>query len=86
MNEVWSVERLKLFAVVLGGISIPACAAGVLLARLHASSGWYYGVCLLLASLAFFRVMFPNIGIPVRYTELPPRSQGKAPRINPPNA
>ncbi len=68
---MWSVERLKLFCAVLVGISIPACAAGVLLAVVQAGSGWYVGVCTLLAGLGTFRVMFPGIGIPERYTELP---------------
>ncbi len=83
---MWSIERLKLFVAVLGGVSIPACAAGVLLARLHAGSDWYYGVCLLLASLAFFRVMFPGLGIPQRYIEFPPRKPAQTPNVSPPNA
>lgn len=83
---MWSIERLKLLIAVLVGISIPACAAGVFLARVHAGPGWYDAVGIFLAGLGVFRVMFPNVGIPVRYTEFPPRAPARTPDVRPPNA
>jgi len=84
---MWSIERVKLFGAVLAGISIPACASGVALALVHAGPGWYYGVCIFLSTLGTFRVMFPGIGIPERYTELPAsRSRNRTSDISSPSA
>ncbi len=70
---MWSIERLKLFAAVAVCISLMNIVADVALAGMHAGIDWYYGVAYFLAMLGVFRVMFPGIGIPERYTELPPR-------------
>jgi hypothetical protein len=71
---MWSIERLKLFGVMLVCVSVMNVLADVALAYLHAGMVWYYGVAYFLAMLCVFRVMFPGIGIPERYTEFPPRS------------
>jgi hypothetical protein len=83
---MWSVERLKLFAVVAVCVSLMNVAADVALAGMHAGIGWYYGVAYFLTMLGVFRVMFPSIGIPQRYTEFPPHTPGQTPDVNPPNA
>jgi hypothetical protein len=71
---MWSFERLKLFAAMLICVSVMNVLADVALAYMHAEMGWYYGVAYFLAMLCVFRVMFPGIGIPRRYNEIPPRS------------
>lgn len=83
---MWSVERLKLFVVVMIGVSLMNVLADVSLAAMHASIDWYYGVAYFLAMLGVFRVMFPGLGIPRRYTEMPPRSPIRTSRINPPDS
>ncbi len=80
------MERLKLFAVVAACVSVMNVLADVSLAAMHAGIGWYYGVAYFLAMLCVFRVMFPGLGIPERYTELPPRPQKRASNVSPPDA
>ena len=70
---MWSIERLKLFAATLVCVSVMNVLADVVLAFLRAGMDWYYGIAYFLAMLCVFRVMFPGLGIPRRYTELPPR-------------
>jgi len=82
---MWSIERLKLFAAILVCVSVMNVLADVVLAYLHAGMGWYYGVAYFLAMLCVFRVMFPGVGIPRRYTEIPPRSPEQKSGVNPPN-
>jgi hypothetical protein len=82
---MWSIERLKLFGVVLVSISVMNVLADVSLAAMHASIGWYYGVAYFLTMLGVFRVMFPGLGIPRRYTEFPP-PPGPTQNVSPPNA
>jgi hypothetical protein len=77
--NMWSVERLKLMAAVAVSISFMNLAADIALHSMHARIDWYYGVGYFLAMLGVFRVMFPAIGIPLRYTELPSsRSRDKS--------
>ncbi|HEY2535811.1 MAG TPA: hypothetical protein VGI24_02395 [Solirubrobacteraceae bacterium] len=81
---MWSIERLKLFAVVAVSVSVMNILADVSLAAMHAAIGWYYGVAYFLAMLGVFRVMFPGLGIPRRYTEFPP-PPGQTRDVSPPN-
>jgi hypothetical protein len=69
---MWSIERLKLLAVVAVSVSVMNVLADVALAGMHAGIDWYYGVAYFLAMLGVFRVMFPGLGIPRHYTEFPP--------------
>lgn len=75
---MWSVERLKLFVVVMIAVSLMNVLADVSLATMHAGIGWYYGVGYFFAMLGVFRVMLPGLGIPRRYTEIPPPEQKSA--------
>jgi hypothetical protein len=83
---MWSIERLKLFAMMAILVSVMNVLADVALAVMHAGMGWYYGVAYFLAMLCVFRVMFPGLGIPRRYTEFPPRSEKPTSHPNPPTA
>jgi hypothetical protein len=75
---MWSVERLKLFVVVMIAVSLMNVLADVSLAAMHAGINWYYGVAYFLTMLGVFRVMLPGLGIPRRYTEIPPPEQKSA--------
>ncbi len=82
---MWSIERLKLFGVMIVCVSVMNVLADVSLAAMHAGIDWYYGVAYFLAMLCVFRVMFPGLGIPRRYTEFPP-PPGQTRDVSPPNA
>lgn len=82
---MWSIERLKLLGVVLASISVMNVLADISLAAMHAAIGWYYGVAYFLTILGVFRVMFPGLGIPQRYTEFPP-PPGPTQDVSPPTA
>lgn len=82
---MWSIERLKLFAAMLVCVCVMNVLADVVLAYLHAGMGWYYGVAYFLAMLCVFRVMFPGVGIPRRYTEIPSQSPERKSGVNRPN-
>lgn len=83
---MWSIERLKLFGVMLVCVSVMNVLADIALAGMHAGIDWYYGVAYFLTMLCVFRVMFPGLGIPERYTEFPPRSQKPTSDVSPPGA
>lgn len=83
---MWSIERLKLFAAVLVCISVMNVVADLSLAVMHAGIDWYYGVAYLLGMLGVFRVMFPGLGMPARYTEFPPKPPQQTSDVSPPSA
>lgn len=83
---MWSIERLKLLAVVAVCIGVMNVLADVSLAAMHAGINWYYGVGYFLAMLGVIRVMLPGLGIPARYTDFPPKPPQQASHVKPPNA
>jgi hypothetical protein len=83
---MWSIERLKLLAAVAVCIGLMNILADISLAAMHAGIDWYYGVGYFLAVLGVVKVMLPGLGIPARYSELPPKPPGKSADVSPPNA
>lgn len=53
------------FAITLTGACLIAFAAGVVLTRLGAGAGWYYGLAILLAGIVGFRTLAPDSGISI---------------------
>jgi hypothetical protein len=55
------------FAITLAGACLIAFAAGVVLTRLGAGAGWYYGLAILLTGIVGFRTLAPDSGISVNF-------------------
>jgi hypothetical protein len=53
------------FAITLAGASLIGFAGGIVLARLGADAGWYYGLVILLAGIVGFRTLAPDAGISI---------------------
>jgi hypothetical protein len=60
------MDRVARVAASLIGVSVLAFAAGVFLARVNATPGWYYAVGLFLVGLGVLRMIAPTPGISVR--------------------
>jgi hypothetical protein len=53
------MERLKMFLVSVFAMCILGPPTGIFLAHVHATHGWYVGVCIFLAGLGVWRAMAP---------------------------
>jgi hypothetical protein len=53
------------FAIALAGACLIGFAAGIVLTRLHADAGWYYGLTILLAGIVGLRTLTPDAGISI---------------------
>jgi hypothetical protein len=60
------MDRVARVTASLVGVGLLAFAAGVFLVRVHAGSGWYYGVGLFLTGLGVLRMIAPTTGISMR--------------------
>ncbi len=59
------VVHVARFAITLAGACLIAFAASVVLTRLGADAGWYYGLAILLAGIVGFRTLAPDSGISI---------------------
>jgi hypothetical protein len=57
------MDRVARIAASLVGVGVLAFAAGVFLARVHATSGWYYAAGLFLVGLGVLRILAPTTGV-----------------------
>ncbi len=55
--------RIARFAITLAGACLIGFAGGIVLARLGADAGWYYGLAILLAGIVGLRTLAPDAGI-----------------------
>jgi hypothetical protein len=59
------MARIARFAITLAGACLIAFAAGIALTRLHADTGWYYGVGITLTAIVGLRTLVPDSGISI---------------------
>lgn len=79
------MERLKMFLVSVFAMCVLGPPTGVFLARVHATHGWYVGVCIFLAGLGAWRAMAPP-GAGIRISGIRPKRHSSVSRPNPPTA
>jgi hypothetical protein len=61
------VVHVARFAITLAGACVIAFAASVVLTRLSAGAGWYYGLAILLGGIVGFRTLAPDSGISIHF-------------------
>jgi hypothetical protein len=59
------VVRTTRLAITLAGGCLIGFAASIVLTRLHADAGWYYGLAILLTGIVGLRTLAPEAGISI---------------------
>ncbi len=60
-----SMARIARLAIPLAGACLIAFTASIVLGRLHADAGWYYGLAILLAAIVGLRTLSPGSGVSI---------------------
>ena len=60
-----SMVRIARLAIALAGACLIAFTAGIVLSRLHAGTGWFYGLAILLTAVVGLRTLAPGSGISI---------------------